>query len=48
VDIRNQIEKLFDDPEERAKIAAKGYDYVQRFSDEKVAQNLMEVYQKVL
>lgn len=48
VDIRNQIEKLFDDPEERAKIAAKGYDYVQRFSDKKVAQNLMEVYQKVL
>lgn len=47
-EIRKHINYLFDHPEERAKIAEKGYDFVQKFSDENVAQNMMDVYKKVM
>ncbi len=47
VAIRNHITRLFENPEARKAIAEKGYAYAQQFSDEVVAQNLLNVYQSI-
>lgn len=47
-DIRNCIAHLFEHPAQRAKIAEKGYQYAQQFSDEVVAQNIVKVYQALV
>ncbi|MCF6366365.1 MAG: glycosyltransferase family 4 protein [Bacteroidales bacterium] len=40
------IQNIMDDSRLREKMIAEGYDYVQRFNDEKVASNLINVYLK--
>jgi len=47
-EIRREITRLFNDPSERKRIVEKGFAYVQRFSDQNVAKNLMEVYKSIL
>lgn len=46
--LRNEIDRLFEHPELRKEIEEKGYSFVQRFSDEAVANQLFEVYKSVL
>ncbi len=48
MEIKNELERLFKNPRERTEIAAKGYAYVQRFSDENVAKNLLALYQSIV
>jgi glycosyltransferase involved in cell wall biosynthesis len=47
-EIRNEIVRLFNNPEERKKIAEKGHAYVQQFNDQNVAENLMRAYKKII
>ena len=47
-DIKEKLEWIFNNPEERKRIAEKGYTYVQRFSDDKVGENLMNLYKAIL
>lgn len=44
VEIRTVLNKLFDDPKQRLEIAERGFEYVQQFSDENVAKNLLNLY----
>jgi len=46
-DIRAKIKFLWDNESERKYRAEKGLKFVQKFSDEEIAKNLMEVYQEV-
>ena len=46
-DIRAKIKFLWDNESERKYRAEKGLEFVQKFSDEEIAKNLMEVYQEV-
>lgn len=45
--IREEIQKLFKNPELRKKISQKGYLYVQKFSDKSVGESLMALYKKL-
>ena len=45
--LRNEIVRLFEHPELRKEIEEKGYQFVQKFSDEAVASQLFEVYKSV-
>lgn len=47
-EIREKLNWVFKNPEERAKLAEKGYQYVQRFSDESVGKDLLRLYKSVL
>ncbi|MEM8506432.1 MAG: glycosyltransferase family 1 protein [Bacteroidota bacterium] len=47
-EIRTELKRLFESPEERTKIATKGFAFVQRFSDEHVAKHLLALYQSVV
>lgn len=47
-EIRNQLEELFKNPQKRASMVKKAYGYVQRFSDENVAKNLLGLYKSLL
>lgn len=47
VQIRNVITELFENPKKREEMAEKGYLYVQRFSDENVAKNLLNLYKTI-
>ncbi|MDO4763086.1 MAG: glycosyltransferase family 1 protein [Flavobacteriaceae bacterium] len=47
-DMREKIISLWENPEERRSRAEKGRLFVEQFTDEKIAQNLMKVYQEVL
>ncbi|SIQ39167.1 glycosyltransferase family 4 protein [Maribacter ulvicola] len=46
--IKTKIKQLFNDPELRTTMKISGLAYVQKFSDENVAKNLMNLYKKVL
>lgn len=46
-EIKEAINRLYDHPETRIKMAADGYAYVQRFSDAQVAENLLQLYKKM-
>lgn len=46
-DIRAKIKFLWDNESERKYRAEKGLEFVQKFSDEEIAKNLIEVYQEV-
>jgi len=46
--LRIEIRRLFENPELRKEIEEKGYRFVQKFSDEAVAQNLYGVYKAIL
>ncbi|GMN07239.1 glycosyltransferase family 1 protein [Croceitalea sp. MTPC5] len=45
--IRVEITKLFENQGMRDEMAEKGYRYVQRFSDENVANNLLQLYKSI-
>lgn len=47
-EIREKLNILFKNPELREKMAEEGLKYVQRFSDEIVAKNLLQLYKSVL
>ncbi|WP_417429174.1 glycosyltransferase family 4 protein [Halpernia sp.] len=47
-DLTAKISFLWNNESERKRIAEKGLDFVQKFSDENIAGNLMEVYSEVL
>ncbi len=47
VEIKTALKTLFEDSEQRKQMAEKGYDYVQRFSDEKVAHHLLQLYKSI-
>ncbi|WP_396635123.1 glycosyltransferase family 4 protein [Maribacter sp. R86514] len=47
-EIRSKINLLFEDPKLRLKLTQTGLEYVQKFSDKNVANNLMNLYKKVL
>jgi len=46
--LRDELHRLFKNPDLRKKIEEKGYEFVQKFSDDKVAEHLYGVYQSVL
>ncbi|CAG2532202.1 Glycosyltransferase involved in cell wall bisynthesis [Maribacter dokdonensis] len=47
-EIRDKINLLFEHPELRVKLKEAGLQFVQKFSDENVAKNLINLYKKVL
>lgn len=47
-DLSSKIRFLWDNPSERQNRAEKSYEFVQKFNDEEIAQNLMKVYEEVL
>ena len=47
-DLRAKIQFLWDYDSERKRLAEKGFENVQQFSDEIIAKNLMEVYEKTI
>lgn len=46
--IREKLNWVFSNPQETILLAEKGYQYVQRFSDENVGKSLMELYKSIL
>ena len=47
-EIRQAIEELLSSPEHMQQMREVGYNYVQKFTDENVCENLLKVYQKVI
>ena len=47
-EIRQAIEQLLSSPERIQQMKEVGYNYVQKFTDENVCENLLKVYQKVI
>ena len=47
-EIRQAIEQLLASPERIQQMTEVGYSYVQKFTDEKVCENLLKVYQKMI
>ena len=45
--IREKLHWIFKNPEERQKLAQKGFRYVQRFSDKNVGQSLLKLYKSI-
>lgn len=48
IDLAGTIDQILTDPELREKMIRKGYEYVERFTEDRIAQELMNVYQKTL
>lgn len=48
LDIRSKIKFLWDNDSERKRRADKGFEFVQKFNDEPIANQLMNLYQKIL
>jgi glycosyltransferase involved in cell wall biosynthesis len=48
VQIREKLNWVFSHPQESKQLAIKGYEYVQRFSDENVGKGLMELYKSII
>jgi len=46
LDIKSKIKFLWDNESERKRRADKGFDFVQKFNDEAIAKELMQLYQK--
>jgi len=46
--IREKLHWVFSNPDKSKYLAEKGYQYVQRFSDENVSKGLMELYKSIL
>ena len=46
--IRAELDCLFSNPELRKELAEAGYQYVQRFSDKNVGDNLLNLYKKII
>ncbi|SFH78192.1 glycosyltransferase family 4 protein [Halpernia frigidisoli] len=47
-DLRSKISFLWNNESERQRLSENGFEYVQKFTDEKIAANLMKVYLEVL
>jgi len=47
-DLAQKIEFLFHNPEDCQNRVAKGWEYAQRFTDEKIAQQLHEIYNNLV
>lgn len=48
IELATNINKILTSPKLADEMAAKGKEYIKRFSEKKIAQDIMEVYQKVL
>lgn len=48
LDIQSKIKFLWDNESERKRRADKGFEFVQKFNDETIAQELMNFYQKII
>lgn len=48
LDIQSKIKFLWDNEAERKRRADKGFEFVQKFNDEPIAQELMNVYRKII
>lgn len=48
LDIQSKIKFLWDNESERKRRADKGFEFVQKFNDEPIANELMNLYQKIL
>ncbi|WP_160137684.1 glycosyltransferase family 4 protein [Chryseobacterium sp. c4a] len=48
LDIRAKIKFLWDNESERKRREEKGFEFVQKFNDETIAKNLMNLYQKII
>ncbi|WP_336733477.1 glycosyltransferase family 4 protein [Chryseobacterium sp. VD8] len=48
LDIQSKIKFLWDNESERKRRADKGFDFVQQFNDESIANNLMNFYRKII
>lgn len=48
LDIRAKIKFLWDNESERKRREEKGFEFVQKFNDEPIAKNLMNLYQKII
>lgn len=48
LDIQSKIKFLWDNESERKRRADKGFEFVQKFNDEPIAHELMNLYQKIL
>lgn len=48
LDIQSKIKFLWDNESERKRRADKGFEFVQKFNDEPIANNLMNLYQKII
>jgi len=48
LDIQSKIKFLWDNESERKRRADKGFDFVQKFNDEPIANQLMNLYQKII
>lgn len=47
-EIKVQIEELLNNPEKRTKMKQQGFEFVQKFNDDKIANNWIETYNQVL
>ncbi|MFY0629388.1 MAG: glycosyltransferase family 4 protein [Flavobacteriaceae bacterium] len=48
VDLKEQLTLLLDNPLKRNQVAEKGYIFAQKFNDDQIAKNVMDVYQKLI
>ncbi|MXS72869.1 glycosyltransferase [Flavobacteriaceae bacterium W22] len=48
LDIQSKIKFLWENESERKRRADKGFEFVQKFNDEPIANNLMNLYQKII
>ncbi|MDN3693319.1 glycosyltransferase family 1 protein [Chryseobacterium tructae] len=48
LDIRAKIKFLWENESERKRREEKGFEFVQKFNDERIAKNLMNLYQKII
>ncbi|NPA09764.1 MAG: glycosyltransferase family 4 protein, partial [Chlorobi bacterium] len=48
LDIQSKIKFLWDNESERKRRADKGFQFVQQFNDEPIANNLMNLYRKII
>jgi hypothetical protein len=48
LDIRAKIKFLWENESERKRRAEKGFEFVQKFNDEPIAKELMNLYQKII
>lgn len=46
--LREKIEYLYQNPDVRKEMAAKGYDFAQKFTDKNVGANLLSIYKKII
>ncbi len=48
INLRKELRQLYSNPDKRREMTSKGLSFVQKFNDEIVAQNVLEVYRSVI